>query len=330
MSKKKTIHPVIKKTLGFDETLPDKDFLKQWKKKSTHVCKPCWELKYCPYGPFVEQSPILPGLRDSAIEHNEYLKKCLETNTMGGSRKLTPEQLEKKKKELEIFEKYPRFMLPDIFEDKANEELIQEGIDKNLELHDLYQTPYKDFETYQVPFPFDEDRQKKIDSVFAEIQKVKLTPDLKKRMQNKLKKLKQTVKTGIEDHSKPLDPIRRKYFEKCVSEFNPDNIPDYIPESVSELSCNIFGHICPVVFVGEAISETSEKRRKGRYISFKAKIRVVRRDNYTCQECKRHLKDDEVEFDHIIPVSKGGSSEEHNLRLTCYDCNRDKLDKVQI
>jgi len=327
---KNKIHPIIKKTLGYDENMPDKEFLKAWKKKSTHVCKPCWELKYCPYGPFVEQSPILPALKDESIAQIEYLKNCLKTNRIGGIRELTLEELEKKKKELEIFRKYPRFLLPEVFEDIANEEIIQEGIEKNLELHDLYQTPYKDFERYQIPFPFDEDKNKRIDSVFEEIQKVKLTPDLKNRIKEKIDKLKQTINTGIEDYSKPLDPIRKKYFKKCVAEFNPYDCPEYMPENVSDLSCNIFGHICPVVFVGEAITETTEKRRKGRYIPFKTKIRVVRRDNYTCQECKRHLKDDEVEFDHIIPVSKGGSSEEHNLRLTCYDCNRDKLDKVQM
>ena len=77
--------------------MPDKEFLKAWKKKSTHVCKPCWELKYCPYGPFVEQSPILPSLKDSSVEHNEYLRNCLKTNNIGEQRKLTPEELKKKK-----------------------------------------------------------------------------------------------------------------------------------------------------------------------------------------------------------------------------------------
>ncbi len=210
------IHPNIKKTLGFEETMPDKVFLKAWKKKSTHVCKPCWELKYCPYGPFVEQSPILPGLKDSSIEHNEYLRNCLKTNKIGGQRKLTTEELKKKKKELEIIENYPRFILPEIFEDKANEELIQEGIKNNLEFHDLYQTPYKDFENYQVPFSFDDDRKNKINSVFDEIQKVKLTPDLKKRIKEKINQLKQTIITGIEDYSKPLDPIRKKVFENVL------------------------------------------------------------------------------------------------------------------
>src|SRR5262245_37976785 len=63
---------------------------------------------------------------------------------------------------------------------------------------------------------------------------------------------------------------------------------------------------------------------------FQLKMRVVRRDNHTCQHCGKHLADDEVEFDHKIPISKGGSSEEHNVRLTCYECNRDKKDNIEI
>ncbi len=33
-------------------------------------------------------------------------------------------------------------------------------------------------------------------------------------------------------------------------------------------------------------------------------LKVVRRDNNQCQICGRILRDNEIEFDHIIPVSK--------------------------
>lgn len=33
-------------------------------KLETDVCKPCWELKYCPYGPLVEFFPLHPELSD--------------------------------------------------------------------------------------------------------------------------------------------------------------------------------------------------------------------------------------------------------------------------
>lgn len=119
-------------------------------------------------------------------------------------------------------------------------------------------------------------------------------------------------------------------FENYVKNFNPNNYPTEILKEAMDLSCNIFGHMCPVFFTNKGFTETSDERRRGRYIPFKIKMRVVRRDNYTCQHCSEHLRDDKVEFDHIIPISKGGSSEENNIRLTCYKCNRDKTNKVII
>jgi hypothetical protein len=32
--------------------------------------------------------------------------------------------------------------------------------------------------------------------------------------------------------------------------------------------------------------------------------------------------DNDIHFDHIIPWSKGGPTEEHSIRLLCDDCNR--------
>ena len=137
------------------------------------------------------------------------------------------------------------------------------------------------------------------------------------------------MKSGELDETRPLDVGRRRWFEKNIKEFVEDDHPEAVPREFREASCNIFGHICPVFFAAESLTETNERRRRGRYIPFKTKIRVVRRDNYTCQHCGVHLRDDEVEFDHIIPGSRG-SSEEHNIRLTCFDCNRDKSDHVDI
>ncbi|MFN7528967.1 MAG: hypothetical protein ACK5QA_16305, partial [Dolichospermum sp.] len=63
------MHHSIKQNLGYDENTSDKEFLEDWKKRSSQVCKPCWELKYCPYGPFVEHSPLLPLLRKEMKDH---------------------------------------------------------------------------------------------------------------------------------------------------------------------------------------------------------------------------------------------------------------------
>lgn len=52
------VQPWLKKYLGFKEDTPDKIVEKEWKRRTKHICKPCWELKYCPYGPLVEQFPL--------------------------------------------------------------------------------------------------------------------------------------------------------------------------------------------------------------------------------------------------------------------------------
>ncbi|NVM55003.1 MAG: hypothetical protein HWN66_14960 [Candidatus Helarchaeota archaeon] len=77
------IHPAIKHSLGFDPNESDSEFLEQWKKRTSNARKPCWDLKYCPYGELVEQFPLLPTTRKKAISHNEYLKGCLEKGILG-------------------------------------------------------------------------------------------------------------------------------------------------------------------------------------------------------------------------------------------------------
>jgi hypothetical protein len=63
------------------------EFRKEWEKRTKHVCKPCWELKYCPYGPLVEDFPLLGPTRKDAIEHIEFLKTQLRTGAYTGWRK---------------------------------------------------------------------------------------------------------------------------------------------------------------------------------------------------------------------------------------------------
>ena len=58
-----------------------------------------------------------------------------------------------------------------------------------------------------------------------------------------------------------------------------------------------------------------------RHISDKTKRAVWERDHGKCTLCQ---SSDDIEFDHIHPVSKGGNSEEPNVQLLCRPCNRKK------
>lgn len=52
---------------------------------------------------------------------------------------------------------------------------------------------------------------------------------------------------------------------------------------------------------------------------------VWRRDQGKCVSCSSNQK---LEFDHIIPVSRGGSNTARNIQLLCENCNRRKSNLI--
>jgi len=44
--------------------------------------------------------------------------------------------------------------------------------------------------------------------------------------------------------------------------------------------------------------------------------------------CGASLAFSAVEFDHYIPIAKGGKHERNNIRVSCLQCNRSKAAKV--
>ena len=65
------------------------------------ICKPCWELKYCPYGPLVVDYPLPPITVADHTAHIEYLKQCLEHDAMGDNFDIPLDDLRR-----ELFRKY--------------------------------------------------------------------------------------------------------------------------------------------------------------------------------------------------------------------------------
>ncbi len=102
-----------------------------------------------------------------------------------------------------------------------------------------------------------------------------------------------------------------------------------IKEKADEKSCRIFGHDCPVFFVSEPLTETKELRNISRSIPRSIQFKVLKRDNQICSECGKGVKYEEIEFDHIIPWSKGGPSNVHNVRLLCGLCNKKRGNRFE-
>lgn len=100
-------------------------------------------------------------------------------------------------------------------------------------------------------------------------------------------------------------------------------------EDRDEKSCRIFGHDCPVFSMAEPFTETKELRNISRQIPRATQFRVLKRENQICSVCGKSVQDEDIEFDHIIPWSKGGSSDESNIRLLCSLCNKKKGKKFE-
>jgi hypothetical protein len=49
---------------------------------------------------------------------------------------------------------------------------------------------------------------------------------------------------------------------------------------------------------------------------------IFKRDDFTCGYCGKQGGD--LECDHVVPLSRGGTNDRANLITACYDCNRSK------
>jgi 5-methylcytosine-specific restriction endonuclease McrA len=71
--------------------------------------------------------------------------------------------------------------------------------------------------------------------------------------------------------------------------------------------------------------EIKEDDSRSRRISQEVKDKVWNRDGGKCVECGSN---ENLEFDHIIPFSKGGANTYRNIQLLCESCNRSKSDNI--
>ena len=55
---------------------------------------------------------------------------------------------------------------------------------------------------------------------------------------------------------------------------------------------------------------------------------ILERDGYTCHICGDPVPPDDVEFDHVIPLDRGGPHTMANIRVSHATCNRHKHNKI--
>jgi hypothetical protein len=69
----------------------------------------------------------------------------------------------------------------------------------------------------------------------------------------------------------------------------------------------------------------NEETVKSRRISEEIRDSVWNRDEGKCVQCGSN---ENLEFDHIIPFSRGGANTKRNIQLLCESCNRAKSDNI--
>lgn len=83
-------------------------------------------------------------------------------------------------------------------------------------------------------------------------------------------------------------------------------------------------------YESEAAARGEFAAQQRRLVTASVRYEVLRRDNFRCVICGASAKNGAVlHVDHILPVSKGGTSEMANLRTLCERCNLGKGSKIE-
>lgn len=106
-----------------------------------------------------------------------------------------------------------------------------------------------------------------------------------------------------------------------------ENMGEEAIEAIRQDIANINSskNILPIMRESIARLENGVKIEVNRYITPEIRREVWRRDRGCCVQCGSQLN---LEFDHIIPVSKGGSNTARNIQLLCENCNREKYNNI--
>ncbi|MCD6388318.1 MAG: HNH endonuclease [Desulfobulbaceae bacterium] len=106
-------------------------------------------------------------------------------------------------------------------------------------------------------------------------------------------------------------------------------------DEVSELDANdmieqlnLWG-IIPIASEGCNLQKTVSRKYTRRPISNSKRYVVLRRDKFQCVLCGASGSEANLEVDHIVPVSRGGTNDIGNLRCLCFKCNRGKHSKIE-
>ena len=99
--------------------------------------------------------------------------------------------------------------------------------------------------------------------------------------------------------------------------------PAWVAQRISSTEPVDLDRLEQLGFIAECSESTTEAQVtwSSRYVSDELRSKVLRRDEHRCTSCK---STENLEIDHVLPISQGGSSECDNLQVLCRSCNRKK------
>lgn len=108
-----------------------------------------------------------------------------------------------------------------------------------------------------------------------------------------------------------------------------NNYGKYTENTIQHKFQRSYYYFCNIDCKGEFLEKNPDLSYEGYHRhSIPSDLRrfVFKRDKGKCVKCGSK---ENIHFDHIIPVSKGGSTNKENLELLCQDCNLSKSDKIE-
>ncbi len=172
----------------------------------------------------------------------------------------------------------------------------------------------------------------------ADVQRLALEVSRLEEAVRNVKQREAVIQSKIHPPQFILDRYASEFWNKVGVELSPITVPyqTYIFEYVSAGGNS--GQQTTITLntpTLDALSTTLDgkirwvKSAAGQRALMTAALReaIKKRDSYTCQSCSLSVAREPnllLEIDHIIPVSRGGLSQEDNLQTLCWRCNRAK------
>lgn len=110
-----------------------------------------------------------------------------------------------------------------------------------------------------------------------------------------------------------------------VGDYQASKNATFYPEQIEELIKRI-NQRSGEYFLDKDIWNSICAVERGK-VSNKLRFSIYERDGYRCRKCGRST--DDLEIDHILPISKGGKSIPDNLQTLCHSCNYQKSNTIE-